>query len=88
MSKSEDEQFNRAFGEHTGISADCRERINDIRQLYRVEEFKLHISDARHFTDLSWRLIGRYIANNAHLETVDLIQCGITDETWHHYFMN
>ena len=77
---SEDEQFNQAFGEHTGISKDIRKRINNVRQLARVEDFKLYFSQADHFTDLSWRLSGRYIANNNHLKNLVLGNCSVTDE--------
>lgn len=34
---SEEEQFNQAFGEHTGISKEKRERINNVRQLAQVQ---------------------------------------------------
>ena len=32
------------------------------------------------FTDLSWKLLGRYISNNIHLKTVRLDGCDLTDE--------
>ena len=54
-----------------------------------VEEFQLRIYDTSRFTDQAWRLLGRYIANNTHLEKVDLHRCGITDQKMqHHYFMS
>jgi len=31
-------------------------------------------------SDLAWKLLGRYIANNTHLKTVSLRSCGISDE--------
>jgi len=76
----DDEQFNQAFGEHTGISTKGINYINRIRQLFRVKEFSLYRSDADRFTDLAWRLLGRYIANSNHLEKITLSRCGITDE--------
>ena len=81
---SDDEQFNEAFGEHTGISQRCRDCINDIRQIRRIKDFSLHNEDR--FMDLSWRLLGRYISNNSHLEKVVLINCGITDEKMASFF--
>ena len=85
----EDEQFNQAFGEHTRISPTRRNYINRIRQLFRVKEFSLYRSDADRFTDLAWRLLGRYIANSNHLEKITLSRCGITNEKiWHHYLVS
>jgi len=78
----EQEQFNQAFGEqHTGISEDCRYDMNCIKNNQpNVNELNMRLSDTSYFTDLSWRLLGRYIANNNQLEKVDLLCCGITDE--------
>ena len=80
VSTSEVQQFHQAFGEHTGISNRRRDYINDVRQLQRVKEFSLQRFDARHFTDMAWRLLGRYIAKNNHLNKIDLGSCGITDQ--------
>jgi len=80
VSTSEVQQFNQAFGEHTGISQTRRIYINDVRQLQRVKNFSLQRSDANHFTDLAWRLLGRYIAKNNHLNKIDLDCCGITNQ--------
>jgi len=40
----------------------------------------LRLFDANLFTNLSWKLIGRYIANNSHLKRLSLDECGLTDE--------
>jgi len=87
MSTSEDqEQFNQAFGEHTGISQRLRECINDIRQLAQIEKFTLYLSNAEVFqtwecfSDMAWILLGRYIGNNNHLKEMDLYNCNITNE--------
>jgi len=78
---SEDDQFNQAFGKHTRISLSSRKYINDMRQLARrVKDFTLKRSDADRFTDQAWRLLGRYIANNTHLEKITLNDCGISNE--------
>ena len=60
---SEEEQFNQAFGEHTGISQRRRERINDIRQLAQIKEFSLCPidNDVERFSDMAWLLLGRYL---------------------------
>ena len=78
---SEDEQFSQAFGVDTGITVDSRCNIYNVKNnIDSVNELALRSSDAGKFTDLSWRLLGRYITNNSHLEKVDLYRCGITDE--------
>ena len=35
---------------------------------------------ARRFTDLAWKLLGRYITNNTHLDTIKFDNCGLTNE--------
>jgi len=80
MSHEDDEQFNQV-GEHIGISTKGINNINDIKDNnYLLKDFKLQPSDAGKFTNLSWRLLGRYIANNNYLERVDLVRCSISDE--------
>jgi len=79
----EDEEFNQAFGRHTGISEDCRDSIRRIKNNNQLDEndepmFRLD-SDTEHFTVLSWTLLGRYIANNTQLESVDLDSCNLTN---------
>ena len=80
MSTSEVQQFHQAFGEHTGISNSRRIYINDVRQLQRIKNFSLQRYDAQRFTDLAWRLLGRYIAKNNHLNKIELDCCNITDQ--------
>jgi len=79
---AEDEQFNQAFGEHTAISADTREYINEIKNNYPLTtSFNLGFDDIDGFiTDLAWRLLGRYIANNTYLTKLDLEECSLSDE--------
>ena len=77
----DDEQFHQAFGEHTGIARRGRNDIYDIRRSrYHTYHFSLNPNDADCFTNLAWRLLGRYIANNTHLTNIDLSRCGIADE--------
>ena len=63
------------------LSEECR---NDIRLIQDnnadTDEFLLNTTDAEEFTDLAWKLLGQYIANNMYLSTVDLDRCRITDE--------
>ena len=77
----EEQQHQQAFGEHIGISENCREDIRLIKDNspYR-EDLQLYYDDADRFTDLAWKLLSRYIANNTHLEVVELSACHITDE--------
>ena len=76
----EDEQFNQAFGEHTGLDADTRQCINEIKNddIYTIN-FSLGSDDMECFTDQAWRLLGRYIANNTHLKKIDFDECHLTD---------
>ena len=40
-----------------------------------------HLCPHNHqFTDLSWRLLGQYIANNIHLKEIHLDNCNLTNE--------
>ena len=78
---SDDEQFKQAFEVHTGISIRRKDQISSIKDNHSdVKDFKLYSPDADCFTDLSWRLLGRYIAKNNHLNKIELDCCGITDE--------
>ena len=77
----EDEQFNQAFGKHTGITEYCREEIKRIKNNDPdVDEIVIRSSDADDFTNLAWRLLGRYVANNTHLTKLVLEYCHLTDE--------
>ena len=87
----EDEQFNQAFGEHTGIIEECREIIDLIRDdnidlIMYDKAFTLDPDDAENFSNLAWKLFGRYIANNTHLKRIGLDSCGITDEKMELFF--
>ena len=78
-------QFNLAFGEHTGISEQCREDIRRIKNNYNPLDdedasFQLNTSCADLFTDLAWKLLGRYIANNMNLKELDLARCILSNE--------
>jgi len=79
----EDEEFNQAFGEHTGINQYFRNVIEFIKDNNAVlETFVInhYTYNPHQFTDVSWRLLGQYIANNTHLEILDLDECSLTDE--------
>jgi hypothetical protein len=76
---SEDEQFQTAFGE-CDISEDILDTVRGIKNNHPdFNDIKIRSSDAEKFTDLSWRLLGRYIANNSHLKRIDLVHCNLTD---------
>ena len=78
----EEEQFNQAFGEHTGISADCRDIVNRIKNNdNELNYFSIpDSSDAELFTNQAWKLFGRYIANNTHLQKLSLLDFHLNDE--------
>lgn len=74
-------QHKQSFGEDSGISQYCKNSIALIRDNNDdLIEFLLGFEDGRVFSDLAWQLLGRYIANNTHLEKVDLDGCGLTDD--------
>jgi len=77
---SEDEQFNQAFGEHTGISTEFIDYITGLKNGVASHLF-LYSYDAAELSDLAWRLLGRYIANDSgELEELHMAFCGITNE--------
>jgi len=82
--QEEDDEFQHrlAFGEHTGISDQFFDDIHQIKnnQSLTTNQLVLDWLDAGRFTDLAWRLLGRYIANNTHLHDIKLYHCNITDE--------
>jgi len=82
---SGEEQFNQAFGMHTGIG--CRHAIRLIKdnEFYKTY-FDLYSESVVHFTNLSWKLLGRYIANNTHLKNLNLYGCMSTDENMAFFF--
>jgi len=81
MTSNFDLQHSNAFGVHTGISSECRDdidRIKDNREY--TTSFELSTQDAEQFSQLAWELLGRYIANNTHLEQIKLNNCNLTDQ--------
>jgi len=82
--QEEDDEFQHrlAFGEHTGISDQFFDDIHQVKnnQSLTTNQLVLDWLDAGRFTDLAWRLLGRYIANNTHLHDIKLYHCNITDE--------
>jgi len=74
-----DEQHNQAFGENTGIL-----KFNTINLIKNNDPnttaFTLGSDDAGEFSNLAWKLLGRYIANNNHLSRLDLDESRLTDE--------
>ena len=48
----------------------------------------MYSDDAEKFSDLAWELLGGYIANNDHLEDIDLSVCRLTDSNMCHLFKN
>ena len=77
----EDQQHNQAFGYYTDISEEVQAFIKDIKDNNSdVNELVIRSDDADDFTDQAWRLLGRYIANNTHLNILDLDESRLTDE--------
>ena len=63
------------------VSDGFLERFRQLRnnQPTNNNEFSLEESETAPFTNRAWRLLGRYIANNTHLQKLDLDGC-LTDE--------
>jgi len=76
----EERQYQKAFGLYTSISSDFRNHINRIKN-NDADVNVFHLCPHNHqFTDLSWKLLGKYIANNTHLKEIHLNNCNITNE--------
>ena len=66
----EDEQFRRVFNGDCDISEECLDTINNIKNNY-PNTTDLHINSSEEIlTELGWRLLGGYIANNTHLARI------------------
>jgi len=63
------------------VSDEFLERFRQLRnnQPTNNNEFSLEESETAPFTNRAWRLLGRYIANNTHLQKLDLDGC-LTDQ--------
>ena len=78
-----------AFGEYTGLCADTGDEINQIKANDPAfTEFCLYDRDAKKFSDLSWELLGSYIAQNEHLDIINLVGCNLTDSEMSLLFRN
>jgi len=68
----EDEQFRRVFNGECDISEECLDTINNVKNNY-PNTTNLYIdSNEDILTELAWRLLGGYIANNTHLTQIVL----------------
>ena len=73
----EDEQHRQAFGRRGCISIINGIRCNSIT----VDRLMLNeLIATGDFSNLAWKLLGRYIANNTHLITIGLCNCRISDD--------
>lgn len=76
----EDEQFNQAFGEHSGLGGEIRAQIYQIKDNAYECTSCYFTRYGEHMSVLAWKLLGRYIANNAHLTKLVLEDCHLTNE--------
>ena len=75
----EDEQFRRVFNGECDITEDCLDIVGNIKNNY-PNITTLYISSSEEvLTELGWRLLGRYIANNTHLIRIMLEGPGLTN---------
>ena len=75
-------QHHQAFGGHTGLSEHCRFMINQIKSNSNsVDRLMLNeLIETGEFSDLAWKLLGRYIAKNTNLKILGLHSCGISNK--------
>ena len=73
-------QHEQAFGEFVYMSDDLRAKINAIKNNNQnVKTFQMVADDVACLSELAWHLLGRYIANNTHLEVIKLTKCSLND---------
>ena len=73
-------QHEQAFGEFVYMSENLRENINWVKNNNpNYKHFRMVADDVASLSELAWQLLGRYIANNTHLEVIQLTKCGLTD---------
>eukprot|EP00581_Thalassiosira_minuscula_P019252 CAMPEP_0183732646 /NCGR_PEP_ID=MMETSP0737-20130205/38988_1 /TAXON_ID=385413 /ORGANISM="Thalassiosira miniscula, Strain CCMP1093" /LENGTH=540 /DNA_ID=CAMNT_0025965717 /DNA_START=213 /DNA_END=1832 /DNA_ORIENTATION=+ len=91
------QEFRTAFGrEHPYYPDDIRRDIRKIKnkdpnfRRFRLSDFHLrHSVTFGMFGDFAWELLGKYIANNPHLEEVDLsVESSLTDDNMMILFQN
>ena len=77
----DEKQYNRVFGSQFGLDVGCKSLIDAIRiNTDSINELIMISDDTRHFMELSWELLCRYITDNTHLRIIDLADCGLTDQ--------
>ena len=70
-----DKVFMQAFDNTSGISKECRNEISKIKGgSSTCTSFYLRESDASHFTNDAWKLLGNYLANSNVLKCVNFNQ--------------
>mmetsp|Transcript_24978 Transcript_24978/g.42799 ORF Transcript_24978/g.42799 Transcript_24978/m.42799 type:complete len:476 (-) Transcript_24978:144-1571(-) len=75
-------------GASNRISRPCKERINRIKNNDPgFIDFVLQSGVANHFSDLAWKLIGRYIAENEYLKSI-LMRTRLLDDAKMSIFFN
>ena len=72
------------FGEHIGTSDWYRRRLNQLKNEDDVTSLSCIDSDndvnvGERLTNRAWQLLGRYIANNTHLQILRLPFCNLTE---------
>jgi len=68
----EDEQFRRVFNGECDISEECLDTIRDVKNNYPTTTNLYIDSNEDILTELAWRVLGGYIANNTHLTQIVL----------------
>ena len=81
----DEEQFELAFGQ---IYNHLQDEMRDIKNNNPLVKsfFIFDRDDVNGFTDLSWKLLGRYIANNTHLQELQLSGIGFRMQLLCSYF--
>ena len=66
----EDEQFRQVFNGECDISEECLDTVGDIKNNHPYRTHLYINSNEDILTELAWRLLGGYIANNTHLTQI------------------
>ena len=77
-----DRQHEIAFGSHTSINVTRKRQIIEVKNnVISRRSLFIDASDIARFTDLAWKLLGRYIRNNTHLKSISLLHSNhLTDD--------
>jgi len=75
-----EEEFRLAFGNHVDISDECMDQIVKLKNNDEcLDTLSLYHDEVEYFSDLAWKLIGRYISNNDYIRRMELDDVFLND---------